>query len=67
MDVTKITTALAKHDVDASALETVDEIVDRLGSTMASGDVIVVMSNGGFGGLHNRLIAMLQSENLPTA
>ncbi len=67
MDVTKITTALAKHHVDASAFETVDEIVDRLGSTMTSGDVIVVMSNGGFGGLHDRLIAMLESDIIPLA
>ncbi len=62
MDVHAITESLVSEGVDAAALETVDEIIDRLTDMARPGDVIVVMSNGGFGGLHDRLIARLEEE-----
>jgi UDP-N-acetylmuramate: L-alanyl-gamma-D-glutamyl-meso-diaminopimelate ligase len=40
----------------------VDEIVRELTDTSRSGDVVVVMSNGGFGGLHARLLEALESR-----
>ncbi|MDX1741183.1 MAG: cyanophycin synthetase, partial [Rhodothermales bacterium] len=62
MDVHVITESLGRDGVEAAALETVDEIVNRLADMARRGDVIVVMSNGGFGGLHDRLIASLEVE-----
>ena len=43
----------------AAYLPTVDSIVDHVGSGARSGDVVCVFSNGGFGDIHNRLLARL--------
>ncbi len=37
-------------------LPTVEEIVEHLGSECRPGDVILVMSSGGFGGIHQKLL-----------
>lgn len=37
----------------------VDAIVDRLRGEARDGDVIIVFSNGGFGGIHDKLLAVL--------
>jgi len=37
----------------------VDEIIDRLKPLAKEGDVIVILSNGGFGGIHERLLKEL--------
>ena len=37
----------------------VDEIVARLKPLVREGDVIVILSNGGFGGIHERLLQEL--------
>ena len=37
----------------------VDRIVAQVGASAASGDVVMIMSNGGFGGIHDRLLARL--------
>ena len=41
------------------ASDNIDTIVDRLEEMVKSGDHIVIMSNGGFGGLHDKLIERL--------
>ncbi len=43
----------------AAYLPTVEAIVDHVGSGARPGDVICVFSNGGFGDIHNRLLARL--------
>jgi len=37
----------------------VDAIVSRLVAEARDGDVIAVLSNGGFGGIHERLLEVL--------
>jgi UDP-N-acetylmuramate: L-alanyl-gamma-D-glutamyl-meso-diaminopimelate ligase len=37
----------------------VDEIVDTISGERRDGDVVVLMSNGGFGGIHRRLLQAL--------
>ena len=37
----------------------VDEIIARLRPLVADGDVVVILSNGGFGGIHERLLREL--------
>ena len=37
-----------------------DEIVDHLKPVMREGDVVAVMSNGGFGGIHEKLLGVLK-------
>ncbi|MSU84780.1 MAG: UDP-N-acetylmuramate:L-alanyl-gamma-D-glutamyl-meso-diaminopimelate ligase [Pedosphaera sp.] len=43
----------------AAYLPTVDSIVEHVGSGARPGDVVCVFSNGGFGDIHNRLLARL--------
>lgn len=40
----------------AAYLATVDEIVAHIGREARAGDVVTVFSNGGFGGIHDRLL-----------
>jgi len=46
-------------DGRALALDSVEKIIRRLTSLAQSGDHILVMSNGGFEGLHQRLLDAL--------
>ncbi|MEC7120083.1 MAG: UDP-N-acetylmuramate:L-alanyl-gamma-D-glutamyl-meso-diaminopimelate ligase [Pseudomonadota bacterium] len=52
--------------IDASpnpsqVLNQLDQIITRIVSEAREGDAVVIMSNGGFGGLHQKLIAALQT------
>ena len=53
------------EDLDAPAFvgDDVPALVDRLVSDLSSGDHVVVMSNGGFGGLHEKLLARLSRRS----
>jgi len=44
----------------------VDEIINRVLETAQAGDHIVIMSNGGFGGIHQKLIQALQQQQSST-
>lgn len=50
----------------AAALPTVDEIVRNVVSQVKAGDHILVMSNGGFEGIHGKLLAALQAKEVST-
>ncbi|MCY4659729.1 MAG: UDP-N-acetylmuramate:L-alanyl-gamma-D-glutamyl-meso-diaminopimelate ligase [Acidobacteria bacterium] len=50
---------IAEAGVPARHLDSVDDIVDIVGSEARDGDLIVVMSNGDFGGVHQRLLDRL--------
>jgi UDP-N-acetylmuramate: L-alanyl-gamma-D-glutamyl-meso-diaminopimelate ligase len=45
---------------DAVTLESVDEIVAFLGAEVKAGDQVVIMSNGGFDNIHNKLLNTLR-------
>jgi UDP-N-acetylmuramate: L-alanyl-gamma-D-glutamyl-meso-diaminopimelate ligase len=49
--------ARGKH---ASTFDTTDEIVKHIGHLATPGDHIVVMSNGGFDGIHGKLLSELR-------
>ena len=51
--------ALTANQVHARHLPDVDAIVAAVSREAADGDLIVVMSNGGFGGIHRKLLAAL--------
>lgn len=40
--------------------DTVDEIVDHVAAEAKEGDVIAVLSNGGFGGIHDKILAAIK-------
>ena len=56
----KLVEDLADRGVDALCLPGADEIAQTLASRAHPRDVIAVLSNGGFGGLHKKLVARLE-------
>ena len=51
--------ALAPLGVRARVAATVDDLLDQLVGILRPGDQVLVMSNGGFGGIHGRLLGRL--------
>ena len=51
LDIGKVVDALRAKGIDADASRDVDVLVHRVVSDAQPGDVILVMSNGSFGGL----------------
>ena len=47
---------LKKRGVDAEFGSTVQSIVDQVAQSAKPGDLVVIMSNGAFGGIHERLV-----------
>jgi UDP-N-acetylmuramate: L-alanyl-gamma-D-glutamyl-meso-diaminopimelate ligase len=47
---------------EAAYIPAVPDIVDRVAREAARGEVVLVMSNGAFGGIHDRLLARLGSR-----
>lgn len=56
--------ALKAKQKSAWAVAGVDKIVELLKSEVRAGDVIAIMSNGGFGGIHEKVLKMLGQVNL---
>jgi UDP-N-acetylmuramate: L-alanyl-gamma-D-glutamyl-meso-diaminopimelate ligase len=46
----------------AAYLATVEEIIQHMGMETRTGDVVAVFSNGGFGGIHDRLLERFKSK-----
>lgn len=55
----RVIDGLTAQSKPALLLPTADEIVATIGPQLQKGDVVVVMSNGGFGGIHERLLEKL--------
>ena len=66
LDIEKLIDAVAARNKPAFAITDVDEIVETLGNELRPGDIVAIMSNGGFGGIHEKLLAALSvSEARP--
>jgi UDP-N-acetylmuramate: L-alanyl-gamma-D-glutamyl-meso-diaminopimelate ligase len=59
LDIEKLIEDVAATGKPSHAITEVDDIVEQLRKEVHSGDVIAVMSNGGFGGIHEKLLAAL--------
>jgi UDP-N-acetylmuramate: L-alanyl-gamma-D-glutamyl-meso-diaminopimelate ligase len=59
LDTRKLIEDIAAQNKPAFAISDVDEIVRVLGDELRPGDVVAIMSNGGFGGIHEKLIVAL--------
>jgi UDP-N-acetylmuramate: L-alanyl-gamma-D-glutamyl-meso-diaminopimelate ligase len=46
----------------AAVSRDLDQLVATLGATLGSGDHVLIMSNGGFGGIHKKLLERLASR-----
>ena len=56
----------ARRDIElqgkpAMAFPDADAIVDHLAPELRDGDVVAIMSNGGFGGIHEKLLNILKA------
>jgi UDP-N-acetylmuramate: L-alanyl-gamma-D-glutamyl-meso-diaminopimelate ligase len=51
--------AIQRGGTPADFIPAVDAIVDRLAAELRDGDRVVILSNGGFGGLHEKLLQAL--------
>jgi UDP-N-acetylmuramate: L-alanyl-gamma-D-glutamyl-meso-diaminopimelate ligase len=61
LDTDAVIAELAKHGKKARTIATVDEIVETLGAELRSGDVVAILSNGGFGNIYEKLPARLKA------
>ena len=57
-----ISAAMTSASIPVEVLFDIDEIVDKVAAQATSTDTIIVMSNGGFGGLHQKLLAKLRNQ-----
>ncbi len=60
LDVGELVKDIELQGKSAFSFPDADAIVEHLTPEMKDGDVIAVMSNGGFGGIHEKLLAILQ-------
>ena len=60
LDISKLIEDISARNRPAVAITDVDEIVGSLSGELRSGDVVAIMSNGGFGGIHEKLLAALK-------
>ena len=61
LDVASVATMIGKLGRHARVIADVDSIVRIAGPEMRSGDVIAILSNGGFGGIYEKLPRQLKS------
>ena len=59
LSVEELIATLGARGVPAETCEDADAIAARVAAQAASGDVVVLMSNGGFGGLAGKLVSAL--------
>jgi UDP-N-acetylmuramate: L-alanyl-gamma-D-glutamyl-meso-diaminopimelate ligase len=59
LDPQRLMTDLQASGKPASYLPDADAIVEHLAKNAQGGDVVCVFSNGGFGGIHNKLLTRL--------
>jgi UDP-N-acetylmuramate: L-alanyl-gamma-D-glutamyl-meso-diaminopimelate ligase len=55
--------AIAELGKDARLIPAVDDIVAHLASELREGDRVVILSNGGFGGIHGKLLNALAAAS----
>lgn len=62
LNTEELISAISKDGKTAFALPDADRIVEKLVPELRTGDVVAVMSNGGFGGIHEKILTALRSQ-----
>jgi UDP-N-acetylmuramate: L-alanyl-gamma-D-glutamyl-meso-diaminopimelate ligase len=62
MDPDEMVAGWRSEGKEAHYIPHVDDIVDHLCEALAGGEVVMIMSNGGFGGIHDKLLDGLDCE-----
>ncbi len=60
LDTAKLIKDIAAQGKPAFAIGEVDGIVGHLAPELRAGDIVAIMSNGGFGGIHEKLLAAVR-------
>ncbi len=60
LDTNELTQQIAETAKPAFCLKDADEIITHLSPQLKTGDVVAIMSNGAFGGIHEKLLAVLR-------
>jgi UDP-N-acetylmuramate: L-alanyl-gamma-D-glutamyl-meso-diaminopimelate ligase len=55
LDLSALAAGIQRHGRRARIIPTVDDIVQRVAPELRSGDVVAILSNGGFGGIYDKL------------
>lgn len=63
LDVDELVKDIELQGKPAHSFPDADAIVEHLTPELADGDVVIVMSNGGFGGIHEKLLNVLGERN----
>ncbi|TDI74313.1 MAG: UDP-N-acetylmuramate--L-alanine ligase [Bacteroidetes bacterium] len=63
MDIDTILARLHQQGIEAQAAPDIDDLLTRLKIYLRSGDIALIMSNGGFGNIHRRLLADLNQSS----
>jgi UDP-N-acetylmuramate: L-alanyl-gamma-D-glutamyl-meso-diaminopimelate ligase len=63
LDLDRLAEDLRARGVEAEACPTVDRVLESLVSAARPGDVIALLSNGAFGGIHARLMTTLEAKD----
>jgi UDP-N-acetylmuramate: L-alanyl-gamma-D-glutamyl-meso-diaminopimelate ligase len=64
LDTSKLIADISQAGKLAVVLPDADEIIDHLLPQLREGDVVAIMSNGGFGGIHEKLLEKLKTEGI---
>jgi UDP-N-acetylmuramate: L-alanyl-gamma-D-glutamyl-meso-diaminopimelate ligase len=62
LSIDDVIAELKAQGKQAFSIEGADEIVARVAPDLRAGDVVVVMSNGGFGGIHQKLLNAIEGK-----
>jgi len=63
LDTRRLMADIAAQGKPAQAISGADDIVGHLTPELREGDVVAIMSNGGFGGIHEKLLTALRLGN----
>jgi UDP-N-acetylmuramate: L-alanyl-gamma-D-glutamyl-meso-diaminopimelate ligase len=63
LDTAQLIACISEQSKPAFVLPGADEIIAHLLPQLREGDVVAIMSNGGFGGIHEKLLAALKERS----
>ncbi len=63
LDVAELVEDIKLQGKPAMSFPDADAIVEHLAPELKEGDVVAIMSNGGFGGIHDKILNVLKSVN----